>query len=250
VVDPPELAGSPAPVPPVPGPAARRFVESKAIASADPNTPSTIVPAIQDLNEIIALEPNNSDFYLARATLTCEMRGDVSAAVEDINHSIALHNSGKSSAYPTLKDHYALRSKLKFQQGRLEDSMRDLDSAIQIDYDSAEEVFNDGDTKTSEASRPCQWTKPDLLELQQRYPNDLRPHLYLGLYLAFFHKFDLESDYKDVFEEYQRAIELNPASPLPYFFAGKTYTAGGLGGFLSIKNAKCLGDLVPRTPEC
>ncbi len=43
---------------------------SKAL-KADPDHPETIAPALKDLNEVIALAPERSDFYLVRATLSC-----------------------------------------------------------------------------------------------------------------------------------------------------------------------------------
>ena len=55
----------------------------------------------------------------------------------------------KPSPYPTLKDHDALKAKVEFDNGRYEDAMRDLDAAITEDYESAQQVFNDGNTKPS-----------------------------------------------------------------------------------------------------
>src|SRR3989442_1476208 len=249
VADPPELAGKPGPAPTPPTVAERQFVENRAIRGVDPKDPKTLAPAIRELTALIALEPTNSDFHLVRATLSCYAHANSADILQDIDMSISLHGSSKS-AYRTLKEHYALRARIKFDTGRFEESMRDLDAAIKEDYDSGEDVFNDGETKPSTTTRPCVWTEPDLDALARRFLKDFRPLMYRGLYLSFFHLFDVESDYNAVLDAFQRAIALNPASPLPHFFIGKLYTVGGLGGLMSMTNAKCLDWVVPRTPKC
>ena len=128
--------------------------------------------------------------------------------------------------------------------------MRDLDAAIREDYESAKDVFNDGNTKPTTTTQPCVWTLADLETLERRFPQDYRPPVYRGLYLTFFYSFDLESDYSPCSDAFHRAASLNPASPLPEFFLGELYSVGRLGGLMSVKNAECLDDVVPRTPQC
>jgi tetratricopeptide (TPR) repeat protein len=74
--------------------------------------------------------------------------------------------------------------------------------------------------------------------------------MYLGLYLAYFYSFDFNSSYGPVLDAFHRATTLNPAAPLPAFFIGELYSTGRLGGLMSVKNAQCLDDVVPRTPPC
>lgn len=250
IVEPPELAGEPPPVPTPPSSASLQFVESKAINAANPQDAKTLAPAIQELTGLIRLEPTNSDFYLLRATLSCYLRGNSTEILDDISHSLSLHRQSASTAYPTLREHYGLKAKIEFENGRFDDSMRDLDVAMREDFESAEDVFNDGNTKPTTTTRPCVWTQADLNTLERRFPQDYRPPLYEGLYLTYFYKFDLESDYSPVLDAFHRAATRNPTSPLPEFFIGELYSVGHLGGIMSIKNAKCLDDVVPRTPEC
>jgi tetratricopeptide (TPR) repeat protein len=94
------------------------------------------------------------------------------------------------------------------------------------------------------------WTQADLERFEQRFPQDYRPPLYRGLYLTFFYSFDLGSDYSPVLDAFHRAATLNPASALPEFFIGELYIVGHLGGFMSLKNARCLDEVVPRTSKC
>ena len=250
IAEPPELAGPPVPTPTPPSPALRQFAESKVILGANPKDAKTLAPAIRELTALILADPTNSDFHLLRATLSCYNHGSAKDILDDITLSISLHGGSKSTAYSTLKDHYGLRAKVEFESGHIEDSMRDLDAAIREDYENAEDVFNDGNVKPSTTTQPCVWTQPDFDTLERRFPTDYRSSLYRGLYLTFFHRFDLESDYNAVLDTFQRAAALNQQSPLPHFFIGKLYTAGGLGGIMSLNNAKCLDEVVPRTPNC
>lgn len=250
VAEPPELAGPPRPRPTPLTPALRQLAESKAIRAADPKDTKTLAPAIRELTALIGQEPTNSDFHLLRATLSCYSHANSSDILDDISLAISLRGPSKSSAYPTLKEHYALKAKVEFETAHFEGSMRDLDAALTEDYDSAEDVFNDGNTKPSTTTRPCVWTQPDLDTLAQRFPKDYRPLLYRGLYLGEFYKFDLQSDYKSVIDAFERAAALNPTSALPHFFIGRLYTAGPLGGMMSMKNAECLDWVIPRTPAC
>jgi tetratricopeptide (TPR) repeat protein len=250
VAEPPELAGEPAPVPPRPSPATLQFMQSKAITAADPHDIKTLAPAIRDVTELIRLEPTNSDFYLLRATYSCYARANSAEILDDISRSISLHQQSTSTAYSTLRDHYALKAKIEFEAGHFEDSMRDLDAAIATDYDDSQQVFNDGKVKPTQTAQPCVWTEADFDTLERRFPQDYRPSMYRGLYLTFFYSFDLDSDYSPVLDAYHRAATLNPRTPLPKLFIGDLYIIGRLGGMLSPTNAQCLDDVVPRTPKC
>lgn len=250
VVNPPELNGPPAPKPPVPTATDRRYIESKQIQSANPSEPSTLPPAIRELTALIDLEPTNSDFYMARATLSCYSSENAANIIADIDKSIELHRSSKSSAFDSLRNHYTLKAKIEYQTGRLENAMHDLDAAIAQNYDNADNVFDDGEVKPTTAEKACSWTEHDLDALARRFPKDYRPPLYRGLYLEFFHRFDVESDYAEVLDAFEKAAQLSPASPLPHYFIGMLYTSGGLGGLFSMANAQCLDDVVPRTAKC
>jgi tetratricopeptide (TPR) repeat protein len=250
IAEPPELAGEPAPVPPRPSSASLQFIQSKAITAADPHDLKTLAPAIREITELIRLEPTNSDFYLLRATYSCYVRASSAEVLGDISRSISLHQQSTSTAYPTLREHYALKAKIEFESGHFEDSMRDLDAAIATDYDDAQGVFNDGNVKPTTTAQPCVWTEADFDTLKRRFPQDHRPFLYRGLYLTFFYSFDLDSDYSPVLDAYHRAATLNPRTPLPELFIGDLYIVGRLGGLMSMNGVQCLDDIVPRTPKC
>jgi tetratricopeptide (TPR) repeat protein len=250
IAEPFELAGEPGPTPAPLTSASMQFVQSQEINAANPHDVRTLAPAIRELTRLIRLEPTNSDFYLLRATLSCFASADSGEILDDISHSILLHEHSISTAYPTLREHSALKAKIEFESGHLEDSMRDLDAAIREDYENANDAFNDGNTEPTTTTQPCVWTQSDLETLERRFPQDYRPPLYRGLYLTFFYNFDLKSDYSIVLDAFHRAAMLNSATPLPEFFIGKLYVTGRLGGLMSMKNAECLDYVVPRTPQC
>jgi tetratricopeptide (TPR) repeat protein len=249
-LEPPELSGGPSPAPTPPTPALLQFAQSKIIRAADPHDAKTLAPAIREITALIGLEPTSSDFYLLRASLSCYARANPTDILRDIARSISLHAGSMSTAYSTLREHYTLKAKIEFETGHLEESMGDLDAAIKENYESAKDVFNDGNTKPSTATQPCVWTQSDLDTLEKRFPRDYRPPLYRGLYLTFFYAFDLDADYDAVLRDFQRSAELDPESSLPHFFIGELYTFGSLGGIMSMKRAKCLESVVPRTAEC
>ena len=250
IVEPAELTGPAKPTPPPPTAAMRRFVESKAIQAADPKDAKTLAPALRELDALIQAEPRNSDFYLLRASLSCHAHVSPRSILADIDQSISLHAFSKVGPYPTLKDHYGLKAKVEFDNGQYQDAMSDLDAAIKQNYDSGEQIFNDGNVEPTTTTQLCVWTQPDLDLLAQKFPTDYRPLIYRGLYLSFFYSFSLDSDYKPVLEAFQRAVALNPASPLPHYFIGGLYTMGRLGGLFSTASAKCIDDFVPRTAAC
>jgi tetratricopeptide (TPR) repeat protein len=227
-----------------------QFIQSKAITAADPHEVKTLAPAIREITELIRLEPTNSEFYLVRATYLCYVRASSAEVLDDISRSISLHQQSTLTAFPTLREHYALKAKVEFESSHFEDSMRDLDAAIATDYDDAQQVFNDGNVKPTKTAQPCVWTEADFDTLERRFPQDYRPSLYRGLYLTFFYSFDLDSDYSPVLDAYHRAATLNPHTPLPELLIGDLYIVGRLGGMMSIKSTQCLDDIVPRTPEC
>jgi tetratricopeptide (TPR) repeat protein len=249
IVEPPELTGDAAPVLPKPSAALTKFVQSKALREADPHDAKTLGPAIRELDELILIEPTNSVFYFTRATLSCYNSANPKQILADVARAVSLQVGSKSHEPPTPRDLLTFKAKIEFESGHLEQSMADLDSAIQYDYENAGEVFNDGNVKPTTSKDPCVWTQPDLDALEQQFPTDYRPPLYRGLYQNYFLRFDVESDRKEVIAAFQHSAELNPTVAFPLFFIGQLYTQG-LGGFMSMQNAKCLDWVEPRTTEC
>jgi len=217
IIEPLELIGPGKQMAPPPTAAQRQFAESKALQSLNPKDASTLAPALRELTMLIQQEPNNSDAHLLRAEVLCESRADTKSILNEIIMSLSTRISSKSSAYDTLKGHYALMAKVEFDSGQSQNAMNDLETAIRQNYEDAEQVFNDGNVKPTTVTQPCVWTQPDLESLAQKFPTDYRPHLYRGLYLSYFGLYS-DVDYQPILKEFDRAATLNPASPLPHYF--------------------------------
>ena len=216
IAEPPELAGEPGPIPTPPTPASLQFVQSKAISAANPHDVKTLPPAIREVTGLIHLEPTNSDFYLLRATLSCYVRANSTEILDDLNRSISLHGQSTSSAYPTLRDHYALKAKIEFESGHFEDSMRDLDAAIRKDdYEDAKDAFNDGNTKPTTTTQPCVWTLADIDTLERRFPARLSAAPVSRALSDFLLQFRFGLRLQPSVRRVPPSSTLNPASALP-----------------------------------
>jgi hypothetical protein len=73
---------------------------------------------------------------------------------------------------------------MEFDLGRYQDALNDIDTAIRTNYDSAENVFNDGNVKPNQpVASLCSFAMKDWNALVERFPKDYRPSLYVALYL-------------------------------------------------------------------
>ena len=250
IVDPVELSGPPKKLPAI-TPTKRAFGNSQVLTQLNSKDPKTLAGVVRDVTSFIQKDPTDPDFYFLRASVSCLVNSDKNAILNDVVMSIKLFAPKKTYVYDSLRDHYALKAKAEFSLGRYQDAMTDLDASIQVDYSSAEQVFNDGNVKPNQpTATPCAWTQTDLNTLARLFPNDYRPSLYLGLYLLQFTHYSLDADYQPIMKAFGHAAELNPSSAQPLYFTAKPYIIGGIGGLLSKASAKCLDDVVPRTKDC
>jgi tetratricopeptide (TPR) repeat protein len=247
--DPPELTGPPKVPPSPPSAAIRRFFESGRLQGADPKKPETLAPAIRAVSELLAQEPS-ADFYFLRASLRCQAGADADSVLADLALSFSTPSLAVGPMYKTKRERFALKAKIEHRQGHVEAALHDLDLAIAEDYDSAPQVFNDGEVQPSRTSKPCAWTQTDLEAMARQRPLDHRPPLYLGLYLTQFATFGKTPDFAPILADFERAAALNPSCPLPHFYIGEAYLTGRLGGFLSTASAKCVDFIEPRTADC
>ncbi len=251
VVDPVELSGPPK-KPIVVTPAKRAFAQSSLMTQLNSKDRSVLTSALREITSFIQQDPTDTDFYLLRANVSCQIAGgNKEAMLNDVNMSIKLWNPNENSAFDSLNNHYALKAKIDFLLGRYADSLNDLDAGMRIDYDSADDMFNNGNAKPDEpTSMPCMWSQADVSKLAELFPRDYRTSLYVGLYGLEFSRYSLEADYEPILKAFEIGAELNPSSPLPSYFSARPYVSGGIGGFMSKANAACLDDVVPRTKPC
>jgi hypothetical protein len=236
-------------LPPQPSLAQRRFAESGVLRSFDQTKPETIVPALDAITDFLKEEPH-SDMYFMRALVGCFAHVAPIRLLSDIDIALSSKPSNATlSAHKTKRDLYSFKAKIEFDSGRFHAAADDLENAIKEDYESAPQMFNDGEVKPSLTVKPCSWSQADLNVLAERLPKDFRPTLALGLYLNYFTRFNSDTDFQAMITAFERSATLNPTSPLPALYVGEIYTMGNLGGILSSANAKCIDDITPRAPR-
>lgn len=251
VVDPVELSGPPK-KPIILSPAERAFAQSAVMEKLNSKDPSVLASAFSDITSFIQQDPTDSDFFIMRATVSCEIVGSSKEAIlRDIATSIKLWKPNENSAFDSLRDHYAQKAKVEFLLGRYADALNDLDAGMRIDYGRAEQMFNNGNVKPDEPTAiRCMWSQADVNKLAELFPKDYRTSLYVGLYKLAFSPYSLDMDYQPILKAFEHAAELNPSSAVPSYFNAYPYVYGGIGGLISQANAKCLDDVVPRTKPC
>jgi len=251
IVDPIELSGPPKTFVPL-TPTKRAFAQSAVIEKLNSKDPSVLASGLRDITSFIQQDPTDTDLYFLRATVSCQIAGsNKDAMLNDVNTSIKFWKPNQNSAFDSLRNHYALKAKIEFLLGRYADSLTDLDAGMRIDYDSADDMFNNGNVKPDEpTAMPCMWSQADVNKLAEQFPKDYRTSLYLGLYGTEFSHFSLDIDYQPILKAFEHAAELNPSSAVPSYFSARPYILGGIGGLISHANATCLGDVVPRTKPC
>jgi tetratricopeptide (TPR) repeat protein len=251
VVDPVELSGPPK-KPIVVTPARRALAQSAVMEQLNSKDPSVLATAVREITSFIQRDPTDTDFFIMRATVSCEIAGSNKEEIlKDVNTSIKLWKPNENSAFGSLKDHYAQKAKVEFLLGRYADALNDLDAGTRIDYDRAEQMFNNGNVKPDEpTATPCVWSQADVNKLAELFPKDYRTSLYVGLYRLGFSIYSFDTDYQPILKSFEHAAEINPSSAVPSYFNAYPYVYGGIGGLMSNANAKCLDDEVPRTKPC
>jgi tetratricopeptide (TPR) repeat protein len=251
VVDPVELSGQPKKLIVV-TPAKRAFAQSALMEQLNSKDPSVLATAEREITSFIQQDPTDTDFFIMRATVSCEIAGSSKEAIlRDIDTSIKLWKPNQNSAFDSLRDHYAQKAKVDFLLGRYTDALNDLDAGMRIDYGRAEQMFNNGNVKPEEPTAiACMWSQADVNKLAELFPKDYRTSLYAGLYGLEFSHYSLGTDYQPILKSFEHAAELNPSSAVPSYFNAYPYVYGGIGGLMSNANARCLDDVVPRTKPC
>jgi tetratricopeptide (TPR) repeat protein len=251
VVDLVELSGPPK-KPLVLTPAKRAFAQSALMEQLNSKDPSVLATSLREITSFIQQDPTDTDFFITRATVECEIAGSSREAIlRDIDTSIKLWKPNQNSAFDSLTGHFGQKAKVEFLLGRYADALNDLDAGMRIDYDRAKQLFNNGNVKPGEPPPiPCMWSQADVNKLAELFPKDYRTSLYVGLYGLEFASYSLDSDYQPILKSFEDAAELNPSSAVPPYFSAYLYVYGGIGGLMSNANAKCLDDVVPRTKRC
>src|ERR1700676_1903243 len=99
IIDPVELSGPPK-KPIVVTPTKRAFAQSAVMEQLNSKDPSVLTSALREITSFIQQDPTDTDFYLLRATVSCQIAGgNKEAMLNDINTSIKLWNPNENSAF-------------------------------------------------------------------------------------------------------------------------------------------------------
>jgi hypothetical protein len=199
VIDPVELSGPPK-KPIVLTPTKRAFAQSAVMEQLNSTDPSVLATALRGITSFIQQDPTDTDLFVMRATVSCEIAGSNKEAIlKDIDTSIKLWKPNENSAFDSLRDHYAQKAKVEFLLKRYADALNDLDAGMRIDYGRADDMFNNGNVKPDEPTAiPCMWSQADVNKLEELFPKDYRTSLYVGLYGLEFSHYSLDTDYQPI----------------------------------------------------
>ena len=219
VQEPPELSGEPKKIKRLTG-VQRQFGEMIPELTDEAKAKA----ARPKLNKFVEEHPDYSDAYFMRATCYfCTLSSrEYASILKDIDRAISTHSAPTASIYENLTDHYSLRGKVKLMVGQYREAMDDLETAMKVDFDSADRIFNIGGVEPEKTSNPCTWNLMELDTLVAKFPEDYRALLFRGLYFKFFTTFK-EDYYAKAMQEFQKAALLNPKSPLPHYFIAELY---------------------------
>ncbi len=178
--------------------------------------------AIAAVSALIQQHPDYADAYVLRATYSLmSSEPDLELIPHDLDASLRYHSSHKyDSAYSSEASIYSLRAKADVLAGNYQQAMIDLESAVQVDPSSPNEVFNTGGVKPEEDANPTALNREDLAMLVSKYPRDFRAYMFRGLFYASFTTYG-EQYYAPTFADLNRALEINPNSALIHYFLGR-----------------------------
>jgi tetratricopeptide (TPR) repeat protein len=219
VQEPPELSGEPKKVKKLTD-AQRQFAEMIGELTDEAKAKA----ARPKLNKFIEEHPDYSDAYFMRAMCDfCMLNSrEYGSILKDIDTAISTHSAPTAPIYGNLSDHHSLRGKVRLILGQHREAMDDLETAMKVDLDSADRIFNIGGVEPEKTSNLCTWNLTELDTLVAKFPEDYRVLLFRGLYFKFFTTFK-EDYYAKAMQEFQKAALLNPKSPLPHYFIAELY---------------------------
>src|SRR5579859_4129958 len=120
VIDPFELSGQPKKLV-VLSPAKRALAQSTVFEKLNSKDPLVLASVLSDLTSFIHQAPTDTDLFIMRATVSCEIAGsNKEGMLRDIDTSIKLWKPDENSAFDSLRDHYAQKAKVEFLLGRSE----------------------------------------------------------------------------------------------------------------------------------
>jgi len=190
------------------------------------NDPEALRKAKEAVDTIIQLYPESVDALSMRLMFSCQIKAkDVPINISDIDTIIRLQKSTDTKAnFMSESELRVMRAKVEYDSGDYKKAVEDLYFAVTSDVHHADNLLNSGGVGPENKSEPCSWYKPDLDRMIKEYPSDYRVYLFRGLYYLAFRRISKGDEFlQQPLLDFSRAAMLNPKSPLPQYFIGKTY---------------------------
>lgn len=192
------------------------------------NDPQALRKAMEAVDTLIQQYPASADVLSTRLMFSCEIKAkDIPINISDIDAIIQLQKPADTTTRlfsdSELK---VMRAKVEYDSGEHKRAIEDLYLAISADVRNADNLLNSGGFEPENKSEPCSWYKPDLDKLIKEYPADYRVYPFSGLHYLVFQRFTTANKYaQQPILDFSRAAMLNPRSPLPQYFLGKSYVS-------------------------
>lgn len=187
----------------------------------DPKDDAKVKEGLQKLGKFISDHQEYSDAYFMRAIYLYGITGSKQYTIilEDINNAIKFHPTTiPKSAYADTAGMYGWRAKVYKEIGNLQQSISDLETAININHHDA---IDHSGTSPNDEPENGHWGKKDFDEIIRKYPKDYRGYLFRAVYYYNFGILLKPEDYKSVISDINRVISLNPKYAKAHYLLGE-----------------------------
>lgn len=185
----------------------------------DPTDGAKFKEGLKKLDNFINEHQEYSDAYLLRASSLYNIARskEYTSILEDIDNAIKYHPKTEKSAYENTAGMYGLRAKVNKDNGNLQQAIKDLETAININHHDA---IDHSGTNPEDTPENGQWGKRDFDEIIKKYPKDYRGYLFRAVFYFNFGILLKPGDYQSAIDDLKMAIRLNPKCEKAYYLLG------------------------------
>jgi len=169
------------------------------------------------IDAILAKYPEWGDGHAVRTVVKCQGT-DPAPVLTELNRAINTVQHQWQDAQQML---FAVRAKLSHHAGDDEAALLDLDRAVHVRIDTAEQIFNLRSVSGELSSALCIWSDADLDALVAKFPTDPRAYVFRGLFaqsMANDHASETAKDH--ALADFGKAASLQPSAALPPYLTG------------------------------
>jgi tetratricopeptide (TPR) repeat protein len=176
---------------------------------------------LEKLDKFMVEHPEYSDGYFMRAMYLYGIVGskDYTKILDDLNNAIKFYAvTTPKSAYEETAAMYGWRAKVYKDTGNLQQAMKDLETAININPRAA---IDPSGTNPNDEPETGLWGRKDFDEIISKYRKDYRGYLFRAVYYYNYRLLLKPQDYKSAIADFNKAIALNPKCARAYYLLGE-----------------------------